>query len=88
MDTIIMIPVKREMPEEFSDNGDGTYTVIFTNYSSGYTDILNDCYNLTSESIEGFGIKVNKGATGKAVVRPYNYNGKDTYQLISLNMQE
>lgn len=70
------------------DNGDGTYTVIFTNYSSGYTDILNDCYNLTSESIEGFGIKVNKGATGKAVVRPYNYNGKDTYQLISLNMQE
>lgn len=69
------------------DNGDGTYTVIFTNYSSGYTDILNDCYNLTPESIEVFGIKVNKGATGTAVVRPYNYNGKDTYQLISLNTQ-
>ena len=69
------------------DNGDGTYTVRFTNYSSGYTDILNDCYNLTPESIEGFGIKVNKGATGTAVVRPYNYNGKDTYQLISLNTQ-
>ena len=69
------------------DNGDRTDTVIITNYSSGYTDILNDCYNLTPESIEVFGIKVNKGATGTAVVRPYNYNGKDTYQLISLNTQ-
>ena len=64
------------------DNGDGTYTVNFTTYLSGYSEALSDCYNLTPSQANSNPQIQNKGA-GTAVVKPYVYNGTNTYQLIS-----
>lgn len=66
------------------DNGDGTYTVGFTNYYSAYKEVLDVCYQLTNETIGAYSDKVVRSESGTAVVTPYNYNGNDTYRLISI----
>lgn len=66
------------------DNGDGTYTVGFTNYYSGYQEVLDVCYQLTNKTVGDYSDKLHRSGSGTAVVTPYNYNGNDTYRLISI----
>ena len=61
------------------ENNDGTYTVTFKSYIYGDIDLLPEIYYSTPASVAG----KEAYATGTAVVRPYSYNGRNTYQLVS-----
>lgn len=63
------------------DNGDGTYTVEFTDYVSGDYEVQDKCYNFTPEKATATASKLKSGT---AIVKSYKYNGNNTYRLISL----
>ena len=61
------------------ENHDGTYTVTFKTYVCGEPDEFPGVYYSTPASVAG----KTAWATGTAVVRPYSYSGRNTYQLVS-----
>lgn len=61
------------------ENSDGTYTVAFKTYVFGEPDEFPGVYYSTPASVVGR----TAWAKGTAVVRPYSYNGRNTYQLVS-----
>lgn len=67
--------------DEMYNNGDGTYTVNFTNYVSGDLEILADCYNLTPQAAQSDS-RVVVRKHGTAIIRPFDYHGTNTYQLV------
>lgn len=61
-------------------NYDGTYTVSFEGYTYGETDVVPSVYYCSENSVpKGYGTK---HSFGKAIVRPYEYNGRNTYQIV------
>ena len=77
-----------------TQNADGTYTVPFKTYwveygiyGEGHGHITNkDVYKLTSAQAAADTRNLSFGRCGVAVLRPYNYNGKSTYQLVSYRL--
>ncbi len=61
------------------ENYDGTYTLTFKTYVYGEPDDFPDVYYSTPASVAD---KIAR-EKGTAVVRPYSYNGRNTYQLVS-----
>lgn len=60
-------------------NYDGTYTVSFNGYISD-ANIIPSAYYCSANSVPNdYG---RKQIFGKAIVRPYEYNGRNTYQLV------
>ena len=80
--------------EGMTKNADGTITVPFKTYwveygiyGEGHGHITNKAvYKLTSAQAAADTRNLSFGRCGVAVLRPYNYNGKSTYQLVSYRL--
>ena len=62
-------------------NNDGSYTVTFKGYGYGDLSLVPEIYYYTAEQAASS----NRGRLfmqGKAIVYPFEYNGRNTYQLV------
>ena len=66
--------------DSMHENGDGTYTVEFSNYLTEYDSSKSYYYLSPSDALASS--KMRKVTTGRAIVRPHVYNGKNTYRLV------
>lgn len=71
-----------------AENGDGTCTAdfnVYTTFDNFHDPIPSSCYSLTDEEASDLYVY---SYSGSAVLRPKNYNGSDTYEVVSYKVYQ
>jgi hypothetical protein len=87
----------------YTDNGDGTFTVVVSKYFTDLTRFLDESDNFTDSQYEpisqwqlpsdtriidghgGSDLDINRLSTDTVILKPYVYNGEQTWQITNIN---